>query len=293
MLLTSVLLGLAIGAVWIPDIKLSPGVRVPPWASLLLIAVIAGLANGVLDWRGAAVVALLCALAAASVEHHSVPVRRGLTIGAVALAFALGIQLVPGFQPSVFIDGVQLSPDAAPMRLSAHFAPGVAGLVLVAFYCKRAGTLQEAAAAARPAVAIAVTTTVVVIGAAWAAGYVKPDWKVPDFTAAHLAKILLWTTVLEEAFFRGVIQHRLARASFIVTRPGLWWLPIAVSSVLFGLAHAPGGWTYVGLATLAGVGYGLAYAKTGLIEGAMAAHFLVNATHFVAFTYPHIAKGSA
>ena len=291
MLITSVLLGLAICAVWIPDLNVGRNLRVPPWIPLLVIAVVAGLMHDVLDWRGAAVVAVLCALATASVRNETAAVRRGLTIGAVALSFALGVQLVPGFQPSVFLEGVRLSPDAAPMRLTAHFAPGVAGLVLMAFYCRRARTLREAWAAARPTAAIAVTTTVVVVGAAWAAGYVRPDWKVPDFTAAHLAKILLWTTVLEEAFFRGVIQDRLARASFIAARPGMSWLPIAVSSVLFGLAHAPGGWTYVGLATLAGVGYGLAYAKTGLVEAAMATHFLVNATHFVAFTYPHIARG--
>lgn len=291
MLITSVLLGLAICSVWIPDIKLSRDLQVPPWVPLLLIAVIAGWTHGVLDWRGAAVVALLCGVAAASIRNENAAVRRVLMIGAIALAFALGLQLVPGFQPSVFIEGVRLSPDAAPMRLTAHFAPGVAGLVLIAFYCRRARTLHEAVAGVRPAAVIAVTTTVVVVGAAWAAGYVKPDWKVPDFTAAHLAKILLWTTVLEEAFFRGVIQDRLARASFIAARPDMSWLPIAVSSVLFGLAHAPGGWTYVGLATLAGAGYGLAYAKTGLIEAAMATHFLVNATHFVAFTYPHIARG--
>jgi len=291
MVITSVLLALAICAVWIPDVRVAHNLRVPPWIPLLLIAMVAGLMHGVLDWRGAAVVALLCGLATASVKNENAAARRVLTVGAIALSFALGLQLVPGFQPSVFIEGVRLSPDAAPMRLTAHFAPGVAGLVLMAFYCRRARTLHEAVAAARPAAAVAVVTTVVVVCAAWAAGYVKPDWKVPDFTAAHLAKILLWTTVLEEAFFRGVIQDRLARASFIATRPGLSWLPIAVSSVLFGLAHAPGGWTYVGLATLAGVGYGLAYARTGLIEAAMATHFLVNATHFVGFTYPHIARG--
>lgn len=291
MLITSVLLGLAICSVWIPDIKLSRDLRLPPWPPLLLVAVIAGWALGVLDWRGAAIVALLCGLAAASIRIENAAARRVLMIGAIALSFALGVQLVPGFQPSVFIEGVRLSPDAAPMRLTAHFAPGVAGLVLMAFYCRRARSVHEAVAAARPVAVIAVTTTAVVLGAAWAAGFVRPDWKLPDFTAAHLAKILLWTTVLEEALFRGVIQDRLARASFIAARPGLQWMPIAVSSVLFGLAHAPGGWIYVGLATLAGVGYGLAYAKTGLIEAAMATHFLVNATHFVGFTYPHIARG--
>jgi len=291
MLITSVLLGLAICAVWIPDIKVSERWQVPPWALFLAVAVISGLNNGLLDWRGATVVVVLCGLALASIRSESAAARRMLTVAVVALSFALGLQLVPGFQPSVFIDGARLSPDAAPMRLTAHFAPGVAGLVLVAFYCRRARTLQEAWEAALPAAAVAVVTTVVVVGAAWAAGYVRPDWKLPDFTAAHLAKILLWTTVLEEGFFRGVIQDRLARARFIEARPGLSWVPIAISSVLFGLAHAPGGWVYVGLATLAGVGYGLAYAKTGLIEAAIATHFIVNATHFVAFTYPHIARG--
>lgn len=291
MLITSVLLGLAICAVWAPDIKVSSKVQLTPWVLLLVMAVISGLMRGVLDWRGAAVVVALCALAWASVRNERVAARRTFAFAAIALAFALGLQLVPGFQPSVFIEGVRLSPDAAPIRLTAHFGPGVAGLVLVAFYCRRARTLAEAWQAARPAAVVAVTTTIVVVGAAWAAGYVRPDWKLPDFTAVHLTKVLLWTTVLEEGFFRGVIQDRLARVRFIEARPALSWLPIAVSSVLFGLAHAPGGWTFMGLATLAGVGYGLAYARTGLIEAAMATHFLVNATHFVAFTYPHIARG--
>ena len=291
MLLTSILLGLAVCAVWLPDIKISQKVQLPPWVPMLGLAATAGLMHGVIDWRGAGVVVALCGVAWASVRQGSAAARRTFAFAAIALAFALGLQLVPGFQPSVFIEGVRLSPDAPPMRLTAHFAPGVAGLVLVAFYCRRIRTLGEARHAARPAATIAVTTTIVVVGAAWAAGYVRPEWKLPDFTAAHLAKILLWTTVLEEGFFRGVIQERLARSRFIEARPMLSWLPIAVSSVLFGLAHAAGGWTYVGIATLAGVGYGLAYARTGLIEAAMATHFLVNATHFVAFTYPHISRG--
>jgi len=289
--MTSVLLGLAICAVWLPDFEVRDGLRLPPWALLLTIAVIAGLTHGVLDWRGATAVAATCGVAAASVRTHNTLARRTLTTAAVSLSFALGLQLVPGFQPSVFIEGIRLSPDAAPMRLTAHFAPGFAGLVLLAFYCRRMQTAQEAWAAVRPTVAVAVATTVVVVGGAWATGYVRPDWKLPGFTWAHFAKILLWTTVLEEAFFRGVIQDRIAHARFIETRPGLTWVPIAVSSVLFGLAHFPGGWIYVGLATLAGVGYGVAYAITGRIEAAMATHFVVNATHFVGFTYPHIVRG--
>jgi len=286
----SILLGLAICAVWLPDLRFQR-IRIPPWTLVLTAAVVAGLRGGVLDWRGGLVVSAFCALAFASTKSHSASARSVLTAVVVVIAFALASQLVPGFQPSVLIDGVQVSPDAPPMRLTAHFAPGVAGLVLVAFYCRRARTLRELAAIALPTTVVAVVTTVAVIGVSWAAGYVRPDWKLPYFTAAHLAKILLWTTVLEEGFFRGFLQDRLARSTFVRTRPRLAWVPIAVSSILFGIAHFPGGWVFVGLATLAGVGYGIAYARTGLIEAAMATHFLVNATHFVAFTYPQIARG--
>lgn len=39
-------------------------------------------------------------------------------------------------------------------------------------------------------------------------------------------------------------------------------------------------------ATLAGIGYGLAYWRSGRIEAAILTHFAVNAAHFVLFTYP-------
>jgi len=289
MLLTSILLGLAICAVWLPDLPLRRG-RIPPWTVLLAAATAAGLASGVLDWRGAAVVMALCGLAFASVRLRDTTLRRVLTAAVVLLAFALGLNRVPGFQPSVFLQDLQVSPDAPPMRLTAHFAPGLAAIVLLAFYARRARSLGELAAAGRNTLAIAAATTLVVVGTAWAIGYVRPDPKLPGFTVAHLAKILLWTTVLEEAFFRAVLQGGLAQLRFVRDRPRLAWLPIAVASVLFGLAHVGGGWPYVGLATLAGVGYGLAYARTGLIESAMLAHFAVNATHFLAFTYPHITR---
>lgn len=70
----------------------------------------------------------------------------------------------------------------------------------------------------------------------------------------------------------------------------LHWLAITVSSVLFGLAHFAGGVSYVVLATIAGVGYSLAYARTRRIESAVVTHFGVNAVHFFGFTYPHLAR---
>ena len=70
----------------------------------------------------------------------------------------------------------------------------------------------------------------------------------------------------------------------------LQWVAVVASSLLFGVAHFAGGAPYVVLATIAGVGYSLVYARTRLIESAIVTHFGVNAIHFFGFTYPHLAR---
>ena len=72
-------------------------------------------------------------------------------------------------------------------------------------------------------------------------------------------------------------------------QPAWNWIAIVVSTVLFGLAHAGGGTTWLFVATVAGLGYGLVYARTRTVEGATVVHFLVNAAHFLLFTYPRLA----
>ena len=69
------------------------------------------------------------------------------------------------------------------------------------------------------------------------------------------------------------------------------WLAVAVSTVLFGLAHAAGGLGYVFLAGIAGLGYSAVYSVTRRIEAPILVHFLLNATHFIAFTYPSFSMG--
>lgn len=60
-------------------------------------------------------------------------------------------------------------------------------------------------------------------------------------------------------------------------------------AALFGLAHWTGGWSYVLLAALAGLGYALAFRASGRIEMAILAHFGLNAMHFLLLTYPRLA----
>ena len=119
---------------------------------------------------------------------------------------------------------------------------------------------------------------------AMALGYL--DWQ-PKWTPVFwlwAASNLFFTCLSEEALFRGFIQRELAGA-FEGKSYGTW-LPIAVSAALFGVAHFAGGWSYVALATAAGLGYAVVYHRTRSIEMAMVAHFALNATHFLLFTYP-------
>jgi membrane protease YdiL (CAAX protease family) len=145
-------------------------------------------------------------------------------------------------------------------------------------------------------------TIVVVVLLSLALGYVRwePKWICcavtygPMTVTAMASQFFTWSVVnlfatcmSEEVFFRGFLQTQLARALQRFS-----WGPvgaIAISAALFGFAHFAGGWTYVGLAAVAGVGYGLVFYKTHRLELSIVAHFLLNATHFLLFTYPRLA----
>jgi exosortase E/protease (VPEID-CTERM system) len=79
--------------------------------------------------------------------------------------------------------------------------------------------------------------------------------------------------VAEELAFRGYLIRRLSSADFEAVPPGqLRWLPLLVSSALFGLLH--GQWL---AGTAAGLCYGLALYRRGNLIDAVAAHAVTNA----------------
>ena len=289
-LLAFVLLALAIAAAWLPALRLGRGPALPPALPLGTAAMLAAWSTGVADARGLAAATALAALALAARSVTAPGLRRVLAALTLALAFALGLRLVPGFAPAVFLDGIRLAPDSAPFRFTLGFDAGLAGLVIVLAFCRRCESWTELGTVLRRAAPVALGTAALVLALGTLAGAVRPDLKWPGFTPAWLLKILLWTCVLEEGFFRGVIQERLTAWQPIASRPALRALPLLVAAALFGLAHAPGGAAYATLATLAGLGYGGAYARTRRIEAAIAAHFLLNAAHFIGFSYPGLLK---
>jgi len=94
---------------------------------------------------------------------------------------------------------------------------------------------------------------------------------------AHFIGLFLTVALPEELFFRGILLRGLEKIS------SKKWVPLVVSSLAFGLMH----WnnmndlymqiTYVSLATIAGLGYGWAYKRSGNnLFAAILVHTLVD-----------------
>ncbi|MBW8757226.1 MAG: CPBP family intramembrane metalloprotease [Burkholderiales bacterium] len=283
-----VLLALAIALVWAPSLRVGTR-RLSPWTFAFGAACIAGalVAPPVLSPPALAALALLAALAWGGVAAPRW--RCAITVLAALLALALSLHLLPGFHPAWLFRDVHLTADAAPFGLALGFDKAAAGLLLLAAFSVRVTTWRQLAAQLPTIAAAALATAAVSIGIALAAGYVRfaPKWS--EAAPAFLLANLFFTCVAEEAFFRGLIQERLMRLAEARRQPAWNWIALAVSTVLFGLAHAGGGATWLLVATVAGLGYSLVYARTRTIEGVILVHFLVNAAHFLLFTYPRLA----
>lgn len=263
-------LGFSISAVWLPSLRFY-GRSVPLWTLLFLVSVATAYREGILDARGLIVIAVFAAITYASIKVTIGTLRAVLTVLAALIMVMLPARVFPGFY--------QPHPD---IGFTQAFALATGGLFLLAAYVQRARTWNEVQQFARPALVIASGTVVIVLAVAWAVGYIRFDPKWPTIAPAHLAANLLFVCVAEEAFFRGLLQDRLARG-LSRWRSGSW-LAVILTSVLFGVAHLGKGPVMAGLATLAGVGYGVAYARTNRIEPAVLTHFAVNGLNYLLFS---------
>jgi membrane protease YdiL (CAAX protease family) len=293
MIATYGLLGMAILSVWLPGVPLGRTIRVPVWSLLLVAAIACGLAMGFLGTLAllpTGVLAALCCVAA-RLEHQPdrTPWLRRLVLLAVGvLSLALAMHLVPGFRNPRVINEVVLSPGAPPFSQYLNFDKGVVGLLLLAFLSRRAHSWGELRAGLRATALGSLRTIAVVMACAVLVGYVAVDLKLPEVTPIFMLANLLFTCVAEEAFFRGLLQARLAAC--LQHRRGGAAIAVAVVGLLFGAAHLAGGWKAGLLASMAGIGYGVAYHRSQKIEAAILLHFALNAVQFLAFTYPFLVK---
>lgn len=198
------------------------------------------------------------------------------------LTVLLFLHWLPGYHNPLVIPRAALTPDAVPFAMYLNLdKPLVAfWVVLVAAPAMAGASARATLTAALAACAGAIAAC---LGLALALGVVgwAPKW--PDSGWLWLINNALLVTLAEEALFRGYVQERLTRAWR--GRPWGATAALLVAALLFGLAHYAGGWQWMLLAGLAGVGYGMAYRHGGL-AAAVLAHLGLNAAHYGLFTYP-------
>lgn len=282
---TYVLLTLAVFALWLGADPHSPAWRRYGWAFIYALAATTALATGILTWIGLGWIAALAAATAVFARGTNAPWTRRLAATLIVLlAAGLMTHQLPGFQNPRAIPPLQFTADATPFRLHLNFDKTAVGVLLLGLCHARVAGAAEWRALLAGVAPIAAAVIAVLMAAATVFGYVRFEPKFPDQSWLWLWVNLCFTCVAEEAVFRGFIQAQLQRAWRSI-RHGTW-LALVVASLLFGLAHFGGGAAYVALSTLAGLGYGWAYLRTGRIEASILTHFALNAVHFFGFTYP-------
>lgn len=198
------------------------------------------------------------------------------------LILALGFRLVPGFAPVPVFETLEAGTlhhiGFAPEKLILLLL--TPPLVLAPVALQQPGWPGRNRPELTFALLLGITLTVLV-PLALALDFTQPGWiwgSLP-ILAYQLADNLLFVCVLEESFFRGIVQTALIRW---FTRQGWSQSPllgITAASVLFGAAHIQGGGAFMLLATVAGLSYGTVYYLTRRIHYAVALHFIVNAVY--------------
>jgi membrane protease YdiL (CAAX protease family) len=259
------------------------GFRLPA-VGLLVIGYLLAFINGQIDLPALLFLALLV-IAALCISPKRPPWVQILGhVVFVILAVGLFSNLLPGFHNQRVIGPTQFTPDAIPFSMYLNLdKPLIAyWLVLTSPYLALSRPREQwwkAVVAAVLTIAVCVVIALLTRFVIW-----EPKWPQPGWLWA-LDNLLL-VAFAEEALFRGYIQEGLDRVM------GRWpagpWLAILIASVLFGLAHFRSGAEMIGLAGIAGIGYGTAYRFAGL-RGSMLTHFALNTTHFLLFTYPALA----
>jgi len=189
---------------------------------------------------------------------------------------ALAAHLLPGFNPLPLWPERPLSADAPPYALRLSWDKLLVGLTLLAWWLARPHSgkaLPQRVWLVALATLLVVPTLTLGIGlAGW-----QPKW--PDQLWLWLLVNFGVAVLTEELLFRAWLQPAL------VSRLGAW-PGVLLTAALFGALHLPFSPLFAVVATVAGLGYGLAFHYSGRLSVAVALHGTVNVLHLLLLSYP-------
>jgi membrane protease YdiL (CAAX protease family) len=210
-------------------------------------------------------------------------VRIPLFIMVIAYSIAFLCHWLQGFNNLLYLKQVHLSPGSCPFSMYLNFDKTMMGLILygMSFLYKEEKGLNYPAF--KKILQMLFLCILVLMPASLLSGYVNFDYKLSEHLLMWSITNLFFVCFAEEVFFRGFIQNTLMRLSphYIP-----FWIPLLITSLLFGAAHFQGGMMYMILSAVAGLFYGYTYYKTGRILCSMLVHFGLNLVHFIFFSYP-------
>jgi len=219
-------------------------------------------------------------------SSFKIKIISGLSVA--ILGVGLETHYFPGFNNLKVLNQIYISQDAIPFTLYLNIDKTIVGLFILAFTLpliqRKAGWIKVL----KKTWPIALLTMGIILIPATYFQFVRFEPKFPESLWLWSFTNLLLVCTAEECFFRGFIQKYLC---LILNKfKGGKTIGIILASLLFGLAHYPGGIQYMLLASVAGLGYGWAYQKTKAIEASILTHFSLNLVHFLFFTYPALAS---
>jgi hypothetical protein len=260
--------------------------RLVTLAALLTLAIGSGFIAGVLSPAALLPIGAFGALCWIYSLSLTKTMRGPLAVAVVLASLALMAHVVPGFSNVLIVKDAIVSRDGVPFTLYLNFDKALIGLFLLAFAIPLVSSRAEWLAMLRVALPRIFAVVGVVLLIALGTGYVHFEPKWPAFFPLWAWSNLLITCTAEEAVFRGVIQRTLTGDGQYA--PALQTIArVCAAASLFGFAHVAGGGGAVVMATFAGAGYGWIYWRSGnRIEASILAHFLLNTTHILFFTYP-------
>ena len=288
--MTFYLLALSIICVF-PYCKISI-MRQPLWHYLMALSVLSGYFQGYINLYALLSTGLYVVLYYCALNTKRAIIRAILGTVFIISSLALALHWVPGFNNLPIVIDERITSDAIAFTLYANFDKAMAGLFLCAYFYSNKKALKADSNKAGPLnvkqpIFIIIATVLASLTAALTLGLVSFNPKVPNFWLAFIAINLLFTCVAEEALFRGLLQTKLSQI-ITSTRPAL--LAPIMTAAVFALAHFAGGFNYVLVSFIAGLGYSYIFYKTQRLAWAILCHWLVNLCHFFWFTYPMLSK---
>lgn len=280
------LLTVAVATLWWPRILVT---RFPlrVWSIAFVASVLAAVAGRLVEWPGLLMLVTFALACHFANRVEARVVRSAIHVTVLLLAAGLLMHVLPGFNNPRALTEVVLTPDAAPYTKYLSFDKGAAGVLLLGLYVPARPLQDHLAQRWRGWLWRFLGLVVVVMAATLALGFARWDPKLPAWWPQWIWSMAVLTAMPEEAIFRGVAQHWVANRLGGGRQASLGAAVIA--GTVFGIAHLAGGWGYVALATIAGIGYGWIYASTGSLAASIAAHAGLNTLHFLLFTYPALA----